>query len=142
MDEEPDPLCAPPRMGVHKCRRLIWRLQATAAPLRGGVKKKAEASLVGGNPPQPLKTVSLAPFAFAFNVEGLGETVIFSESQLGTFKGQRKDGGAYVATVQWRQRQFESGPDWNRHAALTALPWTKRVSAQGSSSIESSARFQ
>ena len=125
-----------------KFDRLWMKNLTLSARLLGWVFTNAGDSFGGCKPPQPLKTVSLAPFAFAFNVEGLGETVIFSESQLGTFKGQRKDGGAYVATVQWRQRQFESGPDWNRHAALTALPWTKRVSAQGSSSIESSARFQ
>lgn len=125
-----------------KFGRLWMKNLTLSARLLGWVFTNAGDSLGGCKPPQSLKTVSPAPFVFAFNVEGLGETAIFSESQLGTFKGQRKDGGAYVATVQWSQRQFESGSDWNRRSVLTALPWTKRVSAQGSSSIESSARSQ
>ncbi len=63
-------------------------------------------------PTQPIMTIFPTQFIFTFNVNGLGESVLFSESQLGTFKGQRKDGGSYVATIQWKQKQYK--PSSNR----------------------------
>ena len=58
--------------------------------------------------PQPLLTIGPAPYTFDFDVEGLFESLSYSDSRTGKFGGQRKDGTSYTARLRFTQEQFPS----------------------------------
>lgn len=93
-----------------KFDRLWLKNLTLSARLLVWVFRNAGDPFLSCKPTQPLKTVSPTHFVFTFNVDGLGESVLYSESQLGKFKGQRKDGAAYVATLQLQQKLFRRIP--------------------------------
>ncbi len=56
--------------------------------------------------PQPLLTLGPVPYTFDFDIEGLWESLSFSDSRTGKFEGQRQDGATYAATLRFIQHQF------------------------------------
>lgn len=56
---------------------------------------------------QSLLTIGPAPYTFDFDVDGLWESLSFSDSRTGKFGGQRKDGSAYTASLRFTQEQFK-----------------------------------
>lgn len=60
-------------------------------------------------PSQPLATLSPAPFDYLFDTDGLGDTLFFTDSNLGKFSGKRADGASYQAQLHFGQERLSSG---------------------------------
>ncbi len=58
--------------------------------------------------PQPLLTIGPAPYVLEFDIEGLGDSVSFSDSRTGKFYGKRLDETEYRATLRLTQKRFNS----------------------------------
>lgn len=67
--------------------------------------------------PQSLLTLGPAPYTFDFDVEGLWESLSYSDSRTGKFGGQRKDGTNYAASLRFTQEQFPSSQNNRSNAA-------------------------
>ena len=124
-------------------KKRLWLSELTLSPrLLSWAFQYAGRTLDQCRPSTSLATVGPVPSVFVFRTDGLGEDVLVSNSQIARFYGKRVDGYAYNASLQFVQQQYSSGATTMDADERSSLPWSRTVSAWGSSSSESSAKYQ